>query len=196
VDIAEDADLLRLLQRSGCLGLLLGIDSVSQASMDESGKPFNRVARYARAIRTLQARGIAVMACFMFGFDGDSISVFDDTLAFLDGARPDLVRFGVLTPFPGTRPFASMKREGRIRSEDWSLYDTQHVVFEPLRMTAAELQAGLYRVWREAFSARRIAARARQAGRHWPLSLATNVGMRYYGRRVVRAAATQMGGAA
>ena len=187
IDLAEDKALLDLLRRSGCMGLLIGIDSVSQQSMDESGKRFNQVSRYVKAVHALQANGVAVMACFIFGFDGDGPSIFNDTLAFVDKAKPDLMRFGVLTPFPGTREFQRLKQEGRILSEDWSLYDNQHVVFQPKQMTPEILMQGLFRVWEQAYSVGRIVSRVRRAGKRWPLSVATNVAFRYYARKVAAA---------
>jgi radical SAM superfamily enzyme YgiQ (UPF0313 family) len=184
IDFAEDKELRTLLRRSGCMGLLIGIDSVSQESMDAAGKQFNQVSRYATAVRTLQQQGVAVMACFIFGFDGDTSSIFDETLAFIDEAQPDLMRFGVLTPFPGTREFLNLKAQGRILTEDWSRYDTQHVVFEPRHMSPATLQSELIRVWNQAYAWPRIGRRVRRAGKRWPLSVATNVGFRYYAKRV------------
>ncbi len=186
ISIAQDRMLVELLRRSGCMGLLVGIESVSQQSLNDCGKHFNRVERYARDVQTLQANGVAVMASFMLGFDGDTESVFDDTLAFIDDATPALVRFGVLTPFPGTREFRKMREDGRILSEDWGRYDMQHVVFQPNHMTPETLQRGLCRLWTTAFSVGRMASRVLRGGRRWALSMTANVGLRYYGNRIVR----------
>jgi len=48
----------------------------------------------------------------------------------------------MLTPFPGTKLFAALQREGRILHRDWDRYDTRHAVFQPRRMTPAQLEEG------------------------------------------------------
>jgi hypothetical protein len=45
-----------------------------------------------------------------------------------------------------------MEREGRLLHRDWERYDTGHVVFQPQRMTAAELAAGYRYCYRRLFS--------------------------------------------
>jgi hypothetical protein len=54
----------------------------------------------------------------------------------------DFVAANVLTPFPGTPLFEEMERSGRIIDKDWAKYDFNHVVFQPLHMSAEELQLG------------------------------------------------------
>ena len=67
-------------------------------------------------------------------------------------AKIDLPRFSVLTPFPGTELYRKLESAGRITERDWSLYDVEHVVFRPAQMTAAELEAGIARAWKKAYS--------------------------------------------
>lgn len=178
LDFASDPELLELADRSGCDGVLVGFESVNESSLRAVGKRTNRVAEYERSVAALRGRGILVLGCFVFGFDHDSESVFADTLAFIDRAKVDLPRFSVLTPFPGTRLFDQMKAEGRILTEEWSLYDERHAVFQPTQMTPAALQEGMRRAWRDAFSAGRIAGRVRRAGLRGGLALAYNIGFR------------------
>lgn len=178
LDLAEDPELLDLADRSGCDGVLVGFESVNESSLRAAGKRTNRVAAYERSVAALHQRGILVLGCFIFGFDHDSESVFADTLAFIDHANVDLPRFSVLTPFPGTRLFDQLKADGRILTEDWSLYDERHSVFEPAQMTPETLEHGMRRAWRDAFSARRITGRVRRAGLRGGLALAYNLGFR------------------
>lgn len=62
---------------------------------------------------------------------------------------PDLVIYHILTPYPGTRLFDSMINNGRIITTDWDLYDTRHVVYESIGMTAAELEEGYWWAYNE-----------------------------------------------
>lgn len=184
IDLAEDRELLDLAARSGAIGILVGFESVRSDNLGACGKPVRDVSRYREAVRALHGRGIGVLGCFVFGFDGDDADVFNQTLAFIDDVGIDLPRFAVLTPFPGTPLFTRMRRDGRILCEDWSRYDTERVVFQPAHMTPEALQEGLARTWRAAYSGRRVLGRAARAGRWWPLALASNLGFRHYAARV------------
>ena len=52
--------------------------------------------------------------------------------------------FHILTPFPGTKLFVALQREGRILHRDWDRYDTRHAVFQLRRMTPAQLEEGYW----------------------------------------------------
>lgn len=142
VRIADDPGLLDLAARSGCVGLFVGFESLSDDNLAAWGKGLNRHRDYARAVARLHAAGIGVYAGFVFGMDGDGPDVFARTLRFLDENRVDALQATVLTPFPGTPLHAEMERQGRITSRDWALYDFGHVVFEPRGMSAETLCAG------------------------------------------------------
>jgi radical SAM superfamily enzyme YgiQ (UPF0313 family) len=142
IGIADDPRLLCLAARSGCIGLFVGLESLSDSNLLAWGKTPNRHRDYARAVTRLHAARIGVYSGFVFGMDGDGPDVFARTLDFLDEARVDALQATILTPFPGTPLFAEMEGQGRITTRDWSLYDFGHVVFEPRGMSPETLRAG------------------------------------------------------
>ena len=99
------------------------------------GKRINRVEAYERGIRRLHDAGIGVYASFVFGYDYDDNSVFDEFLEFAERNRIDGAFLPILTPFPGTRIHQRLKQENRLLTEDWSKYDMATVVFRPKKMT-------------------------------------------------------------
>src|ERR1039458_1521968 len=132
IHAARDDKFLELAARSGCKQLFIGLESISQASMNDVSKGFNRVDEYARAIERIQAHGIAVQAGIVFGFDHDTAAVFEDTLDFLEAAGVQNATFNILTPFPGTPLHLRLDAEGRILSRDWTKYNGRaDVVFRP-----------------------------------------------------------------
>jgi radical SAM superfamily enzyme YgiQ (UPF0313 family) len=150
--IARDDEMLGLASKSGCRGLLLGIESLMPETIRLMGKaPVNKVGGYQEEIAKLHDHGIAINGCFVFGHDGDDESVFERTIEFVDKAAIDLPRFAVATPFPGTPFHRSMKAQGRLLHEDWSRYDVQHVVFRPKAMTVDALREGHLWAWKEAY---------------------------------------------
>lgn len=184
--IAHDPDLLQLIARSGCRGLLLGLETLSKASMGDAGKKFNASVDYAKLIDQLHQNDIAIQGCFVFGLDHDTKDVFDATVQFAIDTGIDLPRFALLTPFPGTPLHARLKEQGRLLTTDWELYDGQHVVFQPANMTPQELGAGHERAWKAVYSHWAIARRLWKAKAFEPLAIGANLGYRYYAHNLHR----------
>lgn len=184
--IAHDRELMELMARSGCRGLLLGLETVTRASLSDAGKRFNSSVSYRGLIADLHQLGIAVQGCFVFGLDHDTPDVFDNTVEFAIEAGVDLPRFAVLTPFPGTPLHRRLEAEGRILTRDWDLYDGQHVVFQPKCMTVQDLAYGHERAWKAVYRWSAIARRLWKAGNLRPLAISTNLGYRFYAHHLHR----------
>jgi radical SAM superfamily enzyme YgiQ (UPF0313 family) len=122
----------------------------------------------------------------VFGLDHDTPDVFLRTAQFAVDAGIDLPRFAVVTPFPGTQLFDRLTREQRILTHNWELYDGQHVVFRPARMTVAELQSGIEQAWRHAYSWSSIARRLRHSPASMSVAIAANLGYRHYAHNLHR----------
>ncbi|MGE5072434.1 MAG: B12-binding domain-containing radical SAM protein, partial [Anaerolineae bacterium] len=174
IHAAEDEEFLELAARSGCKQLFIGLESVSQASMEEVHKGFNRPEHYARLIERIHAHGIAVQAGIVFGFDNDTASIFDETLDFLEDAAVQNATFNILTPYPGTPLFERLEAEGRILTRDWGRYNGRaDVVYQPRRMSVEALLEGYRHANRRFYSAGSIARRLARSpvGLWWTLPL-------------------------
>jgi radical SAM superfamily enzyme YgiQ (UPF0313 family) len=140
--MADDPELLRGARAAGCRGLFLGIETDSEMNRTAMNKQFNHTASYAGRLRKIRQAGIGVIAGMIVGMDADGVGVFNQTLRFLQETHIDAVQLNILTPLPGTPLYTDMKGAGRITDRNWSHYDYRHVVFQPERMSAEELQAG------------------------------------------------------
>jgi radical SAM superfamily enzyme YgiQ (UPF0313 family) len=178
--IAWDAELLDLAARSGCRGLLIGFESLNQASLVEARKGFNARQDYREVIRKLRDRRIALMGCFVFGFDHDFLDTFDETVDFVLSTHMDLPRFAIAVPFPGTPFFKRLKAENRITTENWGLYDGQHAVFQPKNMTGDELLRHTRRAWKKAYSYSSIFQRLAGSRTQLAIAIPANFGYRFY----------------
>lgn len=186
VRVADDPELLELLEESGCRGLLLGLESIVGANLHGVRKGFNRPEEYAEVVARLHARRIAVQGCFVFGMDEDTAEVCAETARLAVAIGIDLPRFAIATPFPGTPLYDRLDREGRILTRDWERYDGQHAVFQPARMSPEELERATGAAWRYAYSWRGIARRLAKSAAPWPVALLTNLGYRHYAHNLSR----------
>ena len=160
IHAAQDEELLEAAAMSGCKQLFLGLESVSQSSMKEVRKGFNRVEDYAGIIKRVHAHGIAVQAGIVFGFDNDNPAIFKDTLDLLEEAGVENATFNILTPYPGTALFQRLEAQGRILTRDWRKYNSRtEVVFRPNQMSEDELLAGFRYANRRFYSLPSVAKR-------------------------------------
>jgi radical SAM superfamily enzyme YgiQ (UPF0313 family) len=178
--IGHDPELIELMARSGCRGLLLGLESLSTGGLGDAKKKFNISVDYGKLIADLHHLGIAIQGCFVFGLDHDSKDVFDKTAQFVVDHGIDLPRFAIVTPFPGTPLHKRLADQGRILTTDWELYDGQHVVFQPSQMSVAELADGHERAWKTAYRYGSIAKRLYKGRSFEPIAIAANLGYRFY----------------
>ena len=187
LDVVEDPELLSIMAKSGCRGLLMGFESIRREALESSGKIRNLGKTYAQVVETLHDHGILVQACFVFGFDSDDISVFEETADYIVNARFDLPQISIYTPFPGTPVFDRLEQEDRILTRNWSLYNGQNVVFRPLRMTAEDLERGTDFVRKRAYSwgalSRRLLVKPLWVK---PLVVLSCLGFRFYQNRIAR----------
>jgi radical SAM superfamily enzyme YgiQ (UPF0313 family) len=142
--LGDDPEMVKLAADSGCVSVFVGMESLSDDSLDETNKGFNQVRKFEDQIKMFHDHGIMVNPGIVFGFDNDDESVFETAVEFLTRNKVELAYFNVLTPLPGTALFERYKQEGRIFDQDWAKYDGKHVVYKPKRMTPEQLQEGFF----------------------------------------------------
>jgi radical SAM superfamily enzyme YgiQ (UPF0313 family) len=154
-DIGKDAELLRLLKASGCMGVYIGLESVNEATLKAANKK-QTVEGMRRDIRAIRKAGISIHGMFVLGFDEDDATTVDDTIRFATECGITSVQFMILTPLPGSETFATLEEQGRLRTKDWSLYDCHHVVFAPKNLSPLQLQQGQIQGHARFYCGRRI----------------------------------------
>ena len=186
INIAENEDLLKEAAESGCYGLFIGFESLSQETLRSHHKASNQVERYGDLIQKIHDQGIGIEGSFIFGSDEEGPSVFCQVVDFCEETKIDAAVFAILTPYPGTRLYEQLTQEDRILSRDWDLYDMDHVVFRPQKMTVEQLQEG------HDWANRRFYSYPSMLKRFWPLRrshqvfLPSNWGMRRAWRQLMQ----------
>src|SRR5262249_8325548 len=121
--LAQDDRMLELAAESGCTMLSIGFESITRSTLTSVHKHVNRPETFISLVEQVHPYGIMVFGLFMFGFDGDDPSVFEETVKFCIDANYDACAFSVLTPYPGTLTWYELKKANRIVSFDWTKYD-------------------------------------------------------------------------
>lgn len=180
--VGIDDEIMTVFRKSGCKGLLIGFESITQESQQYIHKGVNKVNSYVSLMERLHDNGILVQGCFAFGGDEEDESVFDRTVEMIIKAKIDLPRYSILTPFPQTQYYAQLEKEGRIIERNWAMYDVQHCVFQPKQMTKEQLEEGTDRAWRATYKTSNIMKRLAPFTNSPWLSVPINLGYKKYAK--------------
>lgn len=167
LSIADDPEFLRLLRRSGCKQVLVGLESPRKGGVagveTKADWKRRRFADSTAAVRRIQQAGIRVNACFVLGLDGEGDGIVDALEETVRTMVPFDVQVTVQTPFPGTPLHARLLREGRLPDPaPWDRCTLFDVVYEPVRGSAHELRGQLLELVRRLYA--EDATRARRRG--------------------------------
>lgn len=143
INAAHDEEFLELLSRSGCMGVLIGFESLDDENLRAMNKRFNKMkGGYGKALENLHRYRIRVYATFVFGYEHDTRASFEQAVEFAIDQRFYIAAFNHLTPFPGTRLYEELKQAGRLRFDAWWLdagYRYNDLPFLPARLSPEEV---------------------------------------------------------
>ena len=159
--VIRDSELLKLMAKSGCKGLFVGFESLSEENLKRSHKKHNDPKQYKEIAKKLHDLGIGVSGAFVFGLDDDDSTVFERTLEFAMDLELDIAQFNWLAPYPGTPMYDRLKAENRLINNEWWLTGggLGDVVYYPRKMSPEELKEGSRWVRRNFYSASSILKR-------------------------------------
>lgn len=142
IDSIIHGDLIEKAAKAGLRSVFVGFETFSPENLKLSNKKQNIAQNYIEAVNRLHSLGIMINGSFVFGLDYDDKDVFKRTVEWGVENAITTATYHILTPYPGTRLFDSMESEGRILHRNWDLYDTRHVTYKTVGLSAEELEEG------------------------------------------------------
>jgi anaerobic magnesium-protoporphyrin IX monomethyl ester cyclase len=110
-----DVELIALMQRAGCVGVFLGLESGNDETLRLMGKR-TTVADGVRAVHLFHRAGIATAGFFLVGYPGESVASIEQTLAHALSLPLHEISINVPYPLPGSPLF---ERVAAVESRDW-----------------------------------------------------------------------------
>jgi radical SAM superfamily enzyme YgiQ (UPF0313 family) len=148
IDMLEDKELMTLMVQSGCVGHVIGFESIKPESIAEMGKYANKrdvANHYEQAIAELRSWGLQTWAAFTLGHDADTVESIEETCRFAIRNHFCFAAYNILMPYPGTPLYKDLQAQNRLLYDGkWWLHDDyrfNHAAFIPARMSAGELTA-------------------------------------------------------
>ncbi len=149
-----------LAKKSGLLHLNIGMESIDSKTLASMNKRANKVEEYRQILNGLRKRNISYSLNFIFGWDTETLDVFESTLAFLQEHKVPAAYFNILTPDKGTPLYDRMKEEGRITDIDgMGRWPGDKCYIKPRNMSAEELEKGVRDLNAKFYSYRSIVSR-------------------------------------
>jgi radical SAM superfamily enzyme YgiQ (UPF0313 family) len=165
--IGERPALVRRLAESGCVQVLVGLESqvFRYPGMGEKQAAWERVLA---SIAAIQEAGVAVNGCFILGADGETRESLERLVDFVLASGLADVQFTVQTPFHGTALWQRYRREGRLLADrGWPYYTLFDVTYQPDRISVDELECGFREALAAVFAAGPTARRREIRRRVW-----------------------------
>ncbi len=152
IDMTQNPELMQAMVESGCLGNVIGFESLDPANLKSMGKAPNLIggfARYAPQIEILRDYGLQTWAAFTLGHDHDTLDSIARTFEFAMENKFAFAAYNVLMPYPNTPLYRRLAQEGRLLYDGkWWLhpqYRFNYAAFKPRHMTADQLTEAGFR---------------------------------------------------
>jgi radical SAM superfamily enzyme YgiQ (UPF0313 family) len=145
VDVLGD-ELLREMRLAGCERLSLGVESGSQKILDAIDKKIT-VDEIVASTELAKKYGIKVRYYMMIGNRGETRATFEESLRFLERAKPHQYIFAALSVYPGTRDYDLAVEAGWLDADFYFERD-----FQELKTTfdASDEDTAFFRAWFDA----------------------------------------------
>ena len=154
LNFADNEEVLELAARSGCVMVLLGIESERIEQLEETNKMLNikiGIDHYDEVFEKIHKYGISVLGAFIYGLESDTPETMASRTEYINNAPIDAVQATILTPLPGTELFNRMASAKKIvfnnYPEDWQLYDFVDVVFNHKNMSREVFMSEVRKNW-------------------------------------------------
>jgi len=155
IKVATDSDLLDIMVKSGCVGLLIGFETIGCDSLSYINKHVNRTIDYSEGLKELRKRGIAVYGTFLLGLPTDSEESFRKNLKFAIEEKLFIAAFNHIIPFPGTPLYKEFQEANILRYDKWWLsekYRFGEAPFNPQCTSSIQLQEWCHNARQEFYS--------------------------------------------
>ncbi len=101
--------------------MAFGVESGNQTILNNVKKGTN-LKQIRRAYHMAKKLGFETWGFFILGLYGEDKKTIRDTINFAKEINPDIAKFHILKPFPGTEIFNQFKENNLIKEFDYSMY--------------------------------------------------------------------------
>lgn len=155
IEMTRDAELMKLMEKSGCLGHVVGFESVTQHGLKVLNKGSNLLGfdKYNTPLKILKNHGLQVWASFTLGHDEDTLDTLQQTLDFCYKHKFCFAAFNIIMPYPKTQFYHTLEKENRLLFDGkWWMhpdYKFNHSAFIPRKIDPDNLTEFCFQMKKE-----------------------------------------------
>jgi radical SAM superfamily enzyme YgiQ (UPF0313 family) len=116
LNLADDAELLRLMNEANFFGVFTGIESPNPETLVRMKKKQNTRRNIAESVHRIYAAGMFVTAGFIVGFDDEKASMAEPMIELIEDAAIPVAMVGLLYALPNTQLTRRLAQEGRLHA--------------------------------------------------------------------------------
>lgn len=128
-DNLVDPAFVELLRRSGCWMLSMGVESASDDTRRDMLKKLEQK-KIKAAFDNLRRAGIRSFAFLIYGYPGDTPASMEATTRYAMTLGADYANFYPAVPYPGTALYEKCRRQGLLKTDDWTKMEYAYYVLE------------------------------------------------------------------
>jgi len=165
IDMINDKELLKLMADSGCIGNLIGFESININTLQWFNKSPNIKGfdNYKKVLEVFRDYGFLTWGSFMIGNDFDTIETIEKTVEFAIKNKFTLAFFHILMPYPGTAVYEQYKKENRLLFDGkwWNHKDYRYnqAAFLPKLISPEQLSEATVKANKDFYAVSSIASR-------------------------------------
>ncbi len=138
-------ELLTLLKQAGLKRTAFGVETGDPEILKSIDKKID-LDTIRQAFKNAKEIGLETIAFMILGLPGETRQTMQNSINFAIEIDPMIANFSMMTPYPGTKVYEIVKRQGRFLINDWEdyVFFEQQARYEMGEMTA-ELVEEMYR---------------------------------------------------
>ncbi|NQT23687.1 MAG: cobalamin B12-binding domain-containing protein [Candidatus Omnitrophica bacterium] len=116
-----DEGIMRALKEMGVYSIAIGVESGSEEILKKAHKGI-KLERIEEVFHLAKKLGLETWAFFIIGLLGETSETIKKTIAFAKKLNPDIAKFHILKPYPGTEVYDELKSLDFILTEDYDKF--------------------------------------------------------------------------
>jgi len=144
-----DEHKIELMFNLGLRNINIGIETFDYEIAKQNKRLLMDLKQQEDLISFCEKLGVKISAFYIFGYEKDTKKSMRLTLQYAKKLNTFLARFAVLTPYPGTKYFDDIDRQGRIETHDYEKYTQFNLVIKHQNLDNKELRSMLSKAYTE-----------------------------------------------
>ena len=118
-----DEEFVKLMAKSGCCNVFVGMETIHADILDKMNKKHNSIKDYEIAYNNCIKYDIPISVGIILGYDGDTLDRAREVFKYINSRQYFMAIFTTFFPFPATPAYEKLKKEKKLVNDEWWMSD-------------------------------------------------------------------------